>query len=209
MNNNNKRQRNLLFYSQKCKDSANLVLLMKNEDLLKYFEMICIDGRENMIPPTITHVPTLIVEGIPKPLIANAAFQWLQNMKYIRYQNMMDANKKTIHYNMMKNIEMGGPKGFTNEFTGFSDEFAYTDIDNSQPKSHYNYKDEVNNAILTLPENDKITKNEQQNIIGKEVAQRKEQEKQFMDYMKSNQLKDVIKSQKEQMMMAKKMGLDS
>lgn len=207
--NNNNRRRNVLFFSKSCMASNNLINLMKHEDLLKYFEMVCIDGIEDKIPTDITHVPALIVSDVPKPLMANDAFEWLRNIKYIRNQNKLDQNKKLIQSNMMQDIQMGGPLGFTSEMSGFSDNFAYKDIDIAQPKEFFDYKgqDKLANVIITPPKGKKITPAEQQKILKEADQQRQQQDKNFSDIMNANRVESLIKSEKEQMIIAKKMGL--
>ena len=85
---------NILFYSKMCESSANLMRMMDNEGILKHFKLICIDGKEDKLPEEITHVPTLIVANVPRPLIAKEAFKWLQNVKYINEQKSVGTNKQ-------------------------------------------------------------------------------------------------------------------
>ena len=204
------RRRNLLFYSKNCKSSENLINLMNREDLLKFFQMICIDGQEEKVPQAITHMPALITSDTPKPWIGSDAFTWLQNIKYMKYQQMQDRNNKHYLYNIMKNLEAGGPKAFTDEMTGVSDTFAYKDLDVAQPKSFQEYgkENDKDNIIYTPPkEKTKLTNHDQTKMINEYKNEREKQDVDLEKNMKVSQVEQMIRSENEQILIAKKMGL--
>lgn len=196
---NQQKRRNIFFYIPTCTTSQHLKNLLENADMLKYFEPISAVGKEAMlISEGITRIPALIVSDFPKPLIAEDAFKWLQSVKYIKYQ--AEKQQKIIQYNMAKNA-MQGPKGFTNEMSGFSDTFAYTDIDLAQPKAFFGYKDEENNAIFTAPkEKTKLSTKEQNALINEEQLKRDKQQKEFGESMEKQRIDDAIRAEKERIM---------
>lgn len=203
-------RRNLLFYSEKCNTSRNLIEMMKREDLLRYFEMICIDDKLDKIPPMITHVPALITTDTPRPWIGPDTFKWLQNIRYMKYQQMEDRNKKSQIVNIIKELEAGGPKGFTDEMQGISDNFAYKDIDTAHPKAFEEYGKEINkdNIIYTPPiDRKKITKGEQVKLINEYRSDRTVQDKELEKVLKMKQLDEIIKTEHDKIMAAKNAGL--
>jgi hypothetical protein len=203
-------RRNLLFYSNKCPTSNNLIKMMEREDLLKYFEMVCIDGRENKLPPVITMVPALITTDTPRPWMGADAFKWLQNIKYMRYQQLQDKNNKSQLYNTIKTLEEGGPKAFTDEMTGISDNFAYKDIDNAQPKAFEEYgKEATKDTIIYTPpiEKNRINNNQQSKLINEYSHERKIQDTELDKTLRLKQLDEIIRVENEKIMQAKNAGL--
>jgi hypothetical protein len=192
-------RRNIIFYSELCDSCTNLRTLMHNENILHFFEKQCIDKKEDYYKKIgITHVPTLIVSDIPKPLVSIDAFKWLKDIKCLRYQNMINNNNKIIQYNMNKNMHMDGPNAYVStEMSGMSDTFAYTDTDMAQPKS-FSYGTE--DAIYTAPtEDDKLTNVDQEKLIYDAHTSRKNQEKEFDNIMKKGQLQAIIKAEQNQL----------
>ena len=58
---------NLLFYSRECEDCKNLLILMKNINIINKFKLICTDRLTSNIPNYIRMVPTLIVKNLNSP----------------------------------------------------------------------------------------------------------------------------------------------
>lgn len=173
---------NIIFYSQQCNTSIALLTLLKNEGLLQYFNLYCVDGRTSTLPKHIQYVPTMIVANINKPLVARDAFEWVSNMKYIRQQNIIEQNKKLIQKNNNNNINTG-PRGFVSiEMNEFSDKFAFADnkIDISLPQSFVDVNDLDKNSIFTVPESkDKISSKELKDNIKKIANSRDKQDEEF------------------------------
>ena len=71
---------NVLFYSNNCEGSKQLIFLMKHEKLDKYFHFICTDNNTK-IPHQIKLTPTLIIRNVPTPYVAGEAFAWLSKIK--------------------------------------------------------------------------------------------------------------------------------
>lgn len=149
---------NIIFYSQQCSTCRDLLILLRNENLLNYFTLFCVDNRLDKIPKQITRVPTMIVSNINKPLIAQETFEWVNQIKFLK--NNSNAN------NVDQNKLSGGPKGFSeNEMIGLSDKFSFTDKDKPLQQSYFGVGDEAKHAIYTAPSDDPITKDEQMLLI--------------------------------------------
>src|SRR5437868_12268103 len=105
---------NMLFYSNKCQTCKALCVLLQNENLIGYFKPICVDDKLDKFPQDMI-VPTMIIIGINKPLVAQETFEWIKQIKFIRQQQLMDINKKNIQTNM-NNINVNnirkGPMGY-------------------------------------------------------------------------------------------------
>ena len=250
---------NILFYSIKCKDCRQLIMIMNNNKILQNFKLISVE--ENNIPNGIKIVPTLIVKGINSPLEGINAFKWVDSLKYInsnrninqniynnqRQQinpnmqntqmqqmnpNMQNTQRQQINNNMQNtqmqqmnpnmqnthgqkmnnnmqntqrqqikinnnysrnNLDKDNLKGYTNyEMNSFSDNFSYTFDDNAHQQMYSNLK--INNDYIhTYPEKEKINEKEQIQIINNIKREREQQENNFMDVMKKQQIAAVIK----------------
>lgn len=201
---NNQIKMNILFYSNKCSDCHTFINLMKNEGLLQYFKTICVDNNLGNIPTCITKVPAIITAEPKQLFLSNDVFKWLQGIKYMKQQqiNLNEQNKKIIQYNTYKNMQAqnsNGPSCFmSTEMTGFSDNFAYTKMDMPQPKNFQEYGKEHLEVILTPPKEDnKINNHQQKKKILDIENKRNQQDKQFSENMKHEQLKAIMKFEKE------------
>jgi hypothetical protein len=150
---------NLLFYSQKCKDSQDLINLLDHEKLLNKFKMICVDNNRQ-IPAQIQRTPTLIVNGIPKPLVANEAFKWVETMKsfrQIQQQTLAHQNQQILKQNMQRLTQQRkGPSEFDQKGmnSGLSDTFADVEKDTCLPHT-YVPVGSTGQLIFTAPEEKK------------------------------------------------------
>lgn len=179
---------NILFWSSRCPLSANILNILRHENLLNSFKLICVDNNIGKIPPQIRVVPTMIVVGQPQPIVAKDIYNWIQNIKFIRQQQPTQQNNQISQQNN------NGPFGFlANEMNNFSDTFAYKDVDIALPQNFLNVGDEKATAIFTAPtEKQTIKKNEQQALINNLVNKRKGQEKEFSDIMKKEQMYAIL-----------------
>jgi hypothetical protein len=160
--------------------SKNLLTVLDNEKLLNNFKLICVDDNLNNIPPAIKKVPTMIVVGYPTPIVASETFDWIQKVKYIKGNPNIQTNN---------NI---GPIGYKcTEMGGFSDIFAYKDVDNPMPQSFYGINDDDKNVIFTAPEQDKISKKEQEASLKDLKEKREAQNRDYALSMKKAQLQAV------------------
>ena len=200
MNNSNNNM-NILFYSQKCEYCRNLLLLLKNENFIRYFKLICVDDKLDKLPPDMK-VPTMIVVNINKPLVAQEAFEWVQQMKFIRQQQVMDINKKIIQQQTAGNMnQKRGPIGFDNEImSGLSDKFAFTNKDIALPHAYFDVGQEGANIIFTAPqEQNKISKPDQLKMIKELESRRTQQDCDNGTTMKQKQLEAVINAENEKL----------
>lgn len=197
MNNN---RINVIFYSRKCQSCMDLLKLLENENLLGSFVLFCVDGRLSEVPSHISSVPTMVVSNVNKPLIGNETFEWINKVKFLRQQNLMQINKKIITQqnviNMMNKKEI---VGYDSEILGkISDPFAIADeaSNKSLPQSYYNINDNKD-AIFTAPEQGKITKQEQKKRIENIEQLRSTQDSQYGELMKKQQIDAVLRSEQE------------
>lgn len=84
-------QGNILFYSKKCIVCMKLMKAMKEKQLNKLFELVCVDDHNVKLPSYITHVPALCVSGGRKPLIMGDAIQWVSRVK--PYKKPLEDNR--------------------------------------------------------------------------------------------------------------------
>lgn len=197
---------NILFYLEECQYCQNFIRSLKTDDLLKYFKMINIKTMRN-IPKNITRVPAIITADTGQIFLADDAFKWLQGIKYLRQQmnNINEQNKKIIQFNQYKQrmANNGGPNGYVHaEMTGFSDNYAYTnqdinkDIDIAQAKSFQQYNANIssNDIIITPPvEEAKIDEGLHKNRINDIINNRKQQNAQFSEHYKQEQLEAIMR----------------
>lgn len=192
---------NIFYYSKFSKLCLDLLRMLESYNILNRFMLKCVDDPSFRPPDGLTHVPTLIVVGINKPLVANEAVAWFNNNKpYLIQQNAELQNKRLI-YNMTKNMyDAQAPKGFSsNELSGTSDEFAYTDIDEAQPKVFCKYGDDTD-CIVTPPKEKAMSNQVQSKIMGDVAAVRKQQEKEYSTMMKQEQIEILINKERNELM---------
>ncbi|ARF11270.1 hypothetical protein Klosneuvirus_1_127 [Klosneuvirus KNV1] len=193
---------NTLFFSYNCETCKRLIMLLRNENLLGFFKMVCVDDKLNQMPKNMI-VPTMMVVNLNKPLVAHETFQWVEQMKFIRQQQVMDINKKIIQqYNTNNPNQQKGPFGYSEEMmAGYSDKFAFTKSDNALPHSYVNLNDEDKNAIFTAPqEKHRISKPEQQKVIKEIEERRNTQDTEYQSFMKQKQIEFVMQAEHEKLL---------
>ena len=196
MNQNN--NMNVLFYSQHCNTCKNLLLLLKNEQLLGYFKLVCVDNMLDKLPPDMI-VPTMIIVNLNKPIAGQETFEWVQQMKFIRQQQIMDVNKKIIQQTQMKNIKKG-PIGFDNDIMGgISDKFAFTKVDQPLPHTYFGVNDEDKNVIFTAPEGKKLDKGDHLKNVKDIEERRNTQDNHHASLMKQRQIEAVMVAEHEKL----------
>lgn len=183
-----------LIFSKKCQSCANLIVLLRNMNLLLNFEMVCLEDlitQNKQLPPNIKTVPALIMQDINVVLQGKETFEWVEKIR----MNM-------IKMNMAKCAQQSGPHGFTNvEMGGFSDNFAYTLTDLAQPKSFLPYGKDDEYAIYTGVEVNKITTKEAMDkIINEANKKRKEQDKNINEIMDNNKKEQIYNYEKQKIL---------
>jgi hypothetical protein len=195
---------NILFYSRNCKTSIHLLNIMQNENLINYFRLFCVDERLGDVPPNITTVPTIIMANTHKIFVANDCFKCIENIKFITNQNknylsQSDLNKKLIQNTNTNRVS--GPVGFlTQEMGGFSDSFAYKDVDKAQPHSFFGYKTEQNNTIYTAPRMGAITEVKQKSLLHNLKTIREDQNNNFKTHAREEQYNSILKEEQSKLM---------
>lgn len=207
MNGNQKQRMNIFFYSKFSTMCTDLLKMMDSYGVINQFLLKCIDDMDvSHLPPGLERVPTLIVIGIDKPLVAKEAVDWFNGMRPIFMQQKADMQNKKIMFNIMKNnVQMAnGPKAFSqSEYSGLSDSFAYTDVDLAQPKAFCGYNDDKD-VIFTPPdENTKIQKDEQERKIREYEQIRKRQESDYNTIMRQGQIDAIMNAEKEKLLREK------
>lgn len=203
------RSMNILFYSKFSNMCTDLLKMMDSYNILNKFLLRCIDDMQEL-PPGLERVPTLIVVGIEKPLVAREAVNWFNTMRPVFMQQHLESQNKNIMHNITKNELLGisGPQGFSDmEHSGMSDSYAYTNSDASLEKAYCSYGSDTQ-VIFTPPkENDKINQLQQINSSRDLETQRKKQEQEFSNIMKKNQV-DALINQEKNKLLREKLGIN-
>ena len=183
----------VLIYSKKCPSCANLIVILKNMNLLLNFEMVCIDdliAQNRQLPPNIKTVPALIMPELNAVLQGKETFEWVEKMR----MNM-------IKMNIAKNMQQVGPNGFTNvEMGGFSDNFAYTMTDLPQPKSFLPYGKDDEYGIYTGVEVGKLGNRDMDKLIKDSQGKRKEQEKNISEAYENTKRDAILNYEKQKIL---------
>lgn len=208
----------ILFYSNKCKHSKNLRLLMHSNDLLNSFTERCVEDMkvEEISQYNLKSVPTLVViQKNAQNVIQNknifeaeGAFNWVQSMIINRRDNMIksaEQSRKLIQLNNAKQNESGFRDHDPLESGGVSDAYAYwandvnKDIDLPQPKSFLPFGKDTDYSIATFnnpaEHNNKIKQNDQVNRTKSVQQIRDAQDNDYKQQYQQNQLMAVIKKQ--------------
>ncbi len=196
---NNSNITNTLFYSQRCITCTNLLTVMNNEDLIRYFRLICVDNILDKLPQAITAVPTMIVNGVNKPLVAQEAFQWISQVKFIKQQ---EQSNKLINP-QQNQAQHRGPNAYDKEIMGgLSDSFAFTKTDEPLPHAYFGINEEKNHAIFTPPsEKNSLSRKDQTNLIKDLESRRSVQDNELTTIMKENQLNIYKQAEMQKLMM--------
>ena len=150
---------NVLFYSNRCAHSKELISELYKAGLIEVFNKICVDNNMN-IPRGISSVPTMIVSHYPRPLKGNECFMWVQGIKQqqaaqnvIQSGNIMPGSSGSpagtqggVHVTNRESGEtnaMAGSNGipgfqdllpFSDSMGGFSDGYSF--IGDETPMEH-------------------------------------------------------------------------
>ena len=169
---------NILFYSNKCKTCELFMTHCKNNEILKHFKLICIEDTVGKLPSALKVVPSILVKGHQGLIEGKQTFEWLKGLIEMKKSLINDKNKTSIEND--KDKEKRNLLDFTlKELTGISDDFAYLNVDNPQPKSFLQYGADKEHAIYTAPESNKINKRQQEDLINKFNSLRVNDQQQF------------------------------
>lgn len=187
----------MLFYSRSCKTCINLLNILKNENFLGYFKLVCVDDILEKLPPDMI-VPMMTLSNINQPLVAQETFGWISKMKFFRDQQLMNINKKIIQQNQHNNT---GPIGFDDEIMGgISDKFAFTKKDVPLPHAYQLVDGSNQNAIFTAPEiKDKVDRQTQSHLLKEIATRRDQQDVEFANHAKQQQINAAIQSEQKKL----------
>ena len=88
-------QKDIMFYSNNCLFSKNVIDKTYNSPLAEYIEYVCIDNNDVEIPPFINVVPTLLLIRDKKILTDNTLDEWIgMNLNHFANANA-NANANT------------------------------------------------------------------------------------------------------------------
>jgi hypothetical protein len=192
---------NILFYSNNCEGSKQLLPILQNEKLINFFHLICTDNNPK-IPPQIKVTPTLIISRVPTPYVAGDAFAWVAKVKQWRTNILMQQMNmaqqqylQSINNNLATNDT--NLLGFSEaEMNGMSDIFSFfsknmaQECQDSFPQSFFTCNNLGKENIFTPPleggtynvTNDnkcKISKEKQKEMLGSLENTRKQQDDLF------------------------------
>lgn len=159
--------------------------LLKNENLLQHFKIVCVDNILDTLPPDMK-VPLMRLYNVPEPFQAQAIYNWISQIKLRKSGNSQVQDKTSPK----------GPRGFDNDvMSKISDQFAFSDptINDPMPQSYFGINQEANNAIFTPPKDAiKIKKDEQKTILKDIEERRAQQNNEFTQNNKQRQMESMI-----------------
>ena len=92
------KEQNILFYSKCSKPCINLIKKIDEEKLTSYFKFISVDNmKKTELPSFIYNIPTIVINGLTKPLSGKDAFDWVINQKYFNNETN-NINKSHTEY---------------------------------------------------------------------------------------------------------------
>ena len=200
---------NVLFFSNSCDMSTNLLASLQMEKLTQYFHLICTDNNPN-VPPQIK-TPTLIIRGVPTPYVGGDAFVWLAKVKQwkinmtLKRMNLAQQQYfQNISNNLSNNDSMNQPNNIIEfsetEMNSISDMFSFFSTNISKesqdalPQSFFACNGLGQEYICTPPLEDgsykisdkskyKIDKYKQKELTNKISSERLNQDKAFKQNM--------------------------
>jgi hypothetical protein len=174
-----------------------VMTIMKNENLLNYFRLFCVDDNLDKIPPQIKKVPTLIVNGIGRPLVADEIFEWIKKTKFFMSKKPQTEQPAIIQKEQPADKKLLGY--VESEMNGFSDTFAFTNVDVAIPHRFIEYGDDDKHTIFTAPQEPselKLSGALQTRKINDMKKTREKQEQEYKQTMKDQQLYALYLSNK-------------
>ena len=179
----------MVFYSNKCNTSKNILILLQNENLIDKFELICVDNILDRLPPDM-RVPLMRLVNVPEPLYAQNIYDWISQIKFM---------KKSPQTSTVIQAKKGRTLiGYDADvMSKVSDSFAFSDkdVNDPLPQSYFGIGQEDNNAIFTPPkDSSKINKIEQNKVLSDLTSRRMHQDNDFALQSKQLQLECLMRS---------------
>ena len=198
-------KRNLLFYKSDCKLSQVVIKLLNSEGLLNSIDCLDVDKLKK-IPSQIKQVPTLILPQLNKILIGKEILIFIQEIKQsknqVKQEQINQLNKPiekeeiNINNNQQNNQKLKEKKvlGYIqNEMDGFSDKYAYKDINEAPQHNYVNCKNIEQTIYTGQEENIKYDDTKLNVLKSKLENERKLQEREIDKIFKEqSKLRDQI-----------------
>ena len=205
----------ILFYSVKCESSRNLLRVMENQDILKFFTQKCVDqiSTDELIKMGLKNVPTLVVlnrNGTThtKQIFEKSnAFDWIERLIQNRRETMLnnvEKNRKLIQINNIKMKIQDGIDDFNPlESSGISDNYSSwlddisKDKNEAHSKSFLPYGEDGNYKIITFDDdNNKKLNDQEYTKRSVEVNNvREQQDKYFAQEMEKSHVNAIMKTE--------------
>lgn len=154
---------NILFYSNKCKTCEILFNLLKNNNMIYNFKLICVDNILDKIPKEITRVPTILLYDAKKPLVCNEIFEWLNTLKNNNDINNLNGLSSSINYTSIEDKQSSKSK------LQFTDDYIYTPEDNDNKISTNDFKKMIYQSNIERNKETSFFKDKFKNDVYKEV----------------------------------------
>jgi len=175
---------NIFFYSNKSDSCKAFISLMQGENLLRFFNPICVDGNKDI--PAGIRVPAIMIKGMPRAFMNEEAFAWFSRIKQWRINTQMqkmtqDQQKylKNINQNL---VSEDNTLGFCpGEMEGLSDMFSYLqEGDIAVPHTYYNC-DQLGQGDICVKriKDDKMSIDKTSKITKEMESERKKQDELF------------------------------
>ena len=203
-------KRNLLFYKSDCKLSQIVIQLLNSEGLLNSIDCLDVDKLKK-IPSQIKQVPTLILPNLNKILIGKEILIFIQNIKQSKNQIKQDQfnqlnnpiEKEEIQNNQQSNQQENKINqkskekkilGYIqNEMDGFSDKYAYKDINEAPQHNFVNCRNIEQSIYTGQEENIKYDDTKLNTLKSKLETERKLQEREIeKTFKEQSKLRDQI-----------------
>lgn len=172
---------NILFYSQHSNLSMNLIRILKNENLINFFVLICVDDKLDKLPRDLI-VPSMKIKGTNKFWVAEETFEWIKQAKFARnIQQRQFINNVQQQQNSMQSYNKLEHGSKSDAFTFVDDKVGFFSQD-------YVGSKDKGTIILTPPSDnkDKLTEKQQKDLIKKIDELRTNQDTIFETTAKEN-----------------------
>ena len=183
---------NVVYYSERCPTSINLLRTLRMNNLSNFFKFVCIDSMLKRLPPCIQTVPTMLVNGEQRPLVAKEAFEWIEKVKF-----MNQSANRALNCPFKQNDESNIISYREQEHNSISDPYAYMKTDKSMTQKYVDT--EMNNgAIFTGVEHGKMKTKDTVSEINKLKKERDQFNKDAKEYMENQQLLQVMQKREQE-----------
>lgn len=193
-----------LFYSTRCGECMNMLSVIKNEDIMNIFKLICLDNMsaEQCSKLQINEIPAIVIsDAIHKPSIFEGpqrCSQWLNNFTINRRKNMIQQVEQQRRLIQKAHIEArekeGGPLEYNEaEMSGMTDNYSYHNTELAQPKNFALIGSEQNINISTPQINEtKIDRNQMNKNLKDIEYKRKQENTEIISLMEREQINTIV-----------------